>query len=445
MRRALARWGLIAIVIVTAACKRAAQPAEVAAVASPWGGATYAGAAPPKMAAVAEPAADEDARLRAAARRVGPAAEALVARLDRHLEEPEGEARDRRICRDDAERARAMRAMELAIPLGADAEDLDRARSDLQAARDQLSWDCNDAFEAEASLVQLRAAALALLELIPSAAPVDGWNRASELSRDACSLTSWLRARDARRRKSRPSGDVSLFAKPSMSECRGLASAEAVCACLARLAGSGATCELADLRTARARLAYVGHAEAEDQDDDVADVAEIDDQIRPPRGTVAGTLLYLIATTGSSWSALALADSSDSIDLEETPQMGSSVEVTHLEELPLPGGTLFWLQSQHDVTEHSMGDLDERGESSLLLCTIPARDAGSGACYAPLRLASWSQSTREFSDEEEQEDESCSSSEVTAYRFRLDATGRGSLTLVRGKDLEKRAGSYQLR
>lgn len=445
MGRALAGWGVIALVTAlataTAACKRAAQPAEIAAVASPWGGATYAGTAPAKLVAIAEPAADEDARLRAAARRVGPAAEALVARLDRHLEEPEGEARDRRICRDGAELMLAMRAMALAIPLGANAEDLDRALSDLQAARDQLSWDCNDALAVEASLVQLRAAALALLELIPSAAPVDGWNRASELSRDACSLTSWLRSRDARRRGSRPSGAVPLLAKPSMSECRSLASAEAVCACLARLAGSGATCELADLRTARSRLAYVGHAEAEEQGDDEA---EIDDQIRPPRGTVDGTLLYLIATTGSSWSALALADSSDSIDLEETPQMGSSVEVVHLEELPLPGGTLFWLQSQHDVTEHSMGDLEEQGESSLLLCTIPARETGSGACYEPLRLASWSQSTREFSQEEE-EDESCSSREGTAYRFRLDSTGRGSLTLVRGKDLEKRAGSYQLR
>lgn len=281
------------------------------------------------------------------------------------------------------------------------------------------------------TLLETRDAALRLLSLVPEAPLSRGsWRRESQLLEDECSLPK----RRARSRRSRQA-EHTLFAAPSMPQCRGLASAEAVCQCLAQLSPAGATCELAELRTSHARLAYVRHRE------DSEDV-------------VAGSLLYLIASTGAAgapaWSALALADSSQSVDLDETPRMSSSVELVHFEELPLAAGTLFWVQSQNDVTDHCAGDYEERGEASLLLCTIPARATGAGTCYPPLRLAEWSQSTREFADEDEGDDErddagTCTDASVTAYRFELEASGRGALTLVRGKDAERRAGTYQLR
>ncbi len=402
---------------------------------------------------------EDDARLLAAARRVGPAAEALVARLDRHLDVPEGDARDQRICADGRAHHGSILAVEDAIPLGGFSEELWEARGQFDAASDELSWGCNDYHNVENSLARVRVAALVFLERIPEAARIDRWSRASQLAKDACAMTTSLRARGSRRRVGRASETVRLLqSKSSMPECRGLATAEAVCGCLARLAGNGASCELAELRTARGRLAYVRQAEPVDGEVDGDPARETggrederggeDDELAEPRGIVAGTLLYLLAETGAgrapSWSALALADASDLIDLAETPRKSSSVEVVHFEELPVAAGTLFWLQSENDVVDHVAGDLDESGESNLLLCTIPARAGVSGTCYAPLLLAAWRLTGSEF-DDGDRGDESCTSPDHTAYRFALDATGRGTRSLMRGKDDEKRVGTYQLR
>jgi hypothetical protein len=219
-----------------------------------------------------------------------------------------------------------------------------------------------------------------------------------------------------------------------MQECQGHGSVEEACGCLAKAmtpSGGVASCEVTEpearerepkARSDRGRLVSVWSGSGE-------------------RDTLdKGRTLVLLARRGATWSALLAVDSSDEVDRTETPQTSDLASVRRYEELPLGGGTLFWIQTASESSDVAAGDRFVQGSAGLTLCAVPADGADGAASCARLSLGEWDY---DFS-ERDGASPRCQVRKASRYRVRLDERGEGEVILESGVDDQKLAGRFKL-
>lgn len=151
---------------------------------------------------------------------------------------------------------------------------------------------------------------------------------------------------------------------------------ESVCDCLARdQSGLGdgfgpgpASCELAPLATASARVAVV------------TSLAERD-------GIVAGLAYVVILRDERGWAARAVAASTTDIDLTETPQLTADSSLVAVREATFADGSVIWAQTATTENDRTADEVDLSVDALLTLCA--ANSTGEGFHCASLPVAAW--------------------------------------------------------
>lgn len=206
----------------------------------------------------------------------------------------------------------------------------------------------------------------------------------------------------------------------AIATCQGLASVEAVCACLAKAPGAEA-CEPSAHRGERGHVVHVRNAPDED-------------------GHGGAGALVLVARRGATWSALHELETTPSVDGEETPRAAHHASVAAYAERPLGDRTLLWIETTNVYTDTGAGSSDESGAAQLTLCEIAGAPGGAAWCAAPVKLASWSFSTDTGADDEAS---TCDVRDATVHRAVLSSARILTLILANGV-ADGRAGRYKL-
>lgn len=227
----------------------------------------------------------------------------------------------------------------------------------------------------------------------------------------------------------KPAVERMLAHADAMTVCQDQASVAAACTCLAgavdKWAGglsAPAECEVQNQADPRAQLVMVSS--------------------NPADGATksGGTAFLLVARHGAMWSAAGIVEIAPDVDLSETPKASRRATIAKFEPHPLAAATLYWIESQSETQEHSMGDLDHDGAAHGTICVAPDAATAAPFCYKPLSLATW---TYSFTPAKADAPDACTIQGVTSFEVGLDATS-ATVRLVHGNDSEGMAGRYRL-
>lgn len=195
-----------------------------------------------------------------------------------------------------------------------------------------------------------------------------------------------------------PKEERALEIVSSSDQCAGLPSVEALCSCLQTRAKP--TCELVK-----------GQGKKSEQLGELAilqmhyKLPELPDPVHPQ---------YLVRRVGGKWSAM-------------TAVSGRRQASTHLEELPMSTGVLLVARTKGQSQEPAREGIRTSGSEQISFCLLAASEKGGGTCYRALTLADWS-----FTSSGEQK---CLNPWHSAYRLRIDSTGKIVVEHVSGKDM----------
>ncbi len=211
-----------------------------------------------------------------------------------------------------------------------------------------------------------------------------------------------------------------LAPQPPVTHCVDLATADAVCTCLAARAttpAGPATCTWAtparDPLPADVQIALVESAADRDS-------------------LVAATTLLVVVRRRDLWSTLAPIAVTAAVDLDETP---SALSAATLATVTLRGPWLIVAATTTD-TDTGAGARDVDTETHLSICHLPA-SAQVPTCFADLPVARWTYQTPVDAD-------TCPSATGLALSVDLSADGVLTALLIAGADPKRTAGRYVL-
>lgn len=229
----------------------------------------------------------------------------------------------------------------------------------------------------------------------------------------------------------KPAVDRTLAHADTIAQCRDQASVAAACACLA-----GAI----DKWGSNLNLSATGECEPQPQSSSEAQIVEVRSKPADLAATSGGEAFVLVAKHGGTWSAVAVIDAAPDVDLTVTPKVSHRAKIATFESHSLPSGSLYWIESQSEAQEKSMGDLERDGEAQGTICVMPAAASAAPFCYAPLKLGAW---TYAFTVAKADQPDACSIRSVATYTATLDAAA-ATLRVVHGSDADGTAGHYRL-
>lgn len=216
----------------------------------------------------------------------------------------------------------------------------------------------------------------------------------------------------------KPSADRALAHGEAITQCHDQPSVDAACTCLVgAIASWGASYQLAAPATCKP---VPGAPDAQ--------LVEIKDTPADPDAKHGGSALVLVARHGATWSAVTVVDAQGDIDLTQTPKLGESLTLQAFE----PHGSLIWIQTRSETHEADMGDHDLDGGVLGTVCTLGAQ----AACYAPLKLATWTYTWTPAKS-------TCEIAKLSVRSASFDATGV-TLRLEHGSDADGIVGRYRI-
>lgn len=317
-----------------------------------------------------------------------------------------------------------------------------KLRKDDPLATSELSWALLQAGDFERALAMAEHAVAVSADPKQKAANHYNAGRAAEAlgnlegahSHYEASLA--LRESDAvrgRLTKMTPSPSRSIARATPMKDCQEQPSLEAACDCLGKTAarwgssfglGPQSTCDLREAPGKAGALVSVWSTK------------------QASETLAAGQAMVFVVKRGARWSALQAVESSDDVDLTETPRATHVAKVARYEELPYQEGTLFWIQTHNQYSEWSVGEQEVRGSASLTLCFLPGPGSKDAAtCTARLPISEWRYTVPSDADGGE---ERCQAHQVTNLRVTMRSTGEITMILVGGLDTASSAGKYRL-
>ena len=220
----------------------------------------------------------------------------------------------------------------------------------------------------------------------------------------------------------KPAADRNLSHADGIAVCHDQATVAATCACLA---GS--------IATWGPGLSGSGDCKPVSQASE-AQIVEVTSQPADADAKSGGEALVLVVKHGAKWSAVAVVDAEPDIDLTSTPRMTEHAAIAKFETHPLADGQLYWVVSQTETQDKSMGDVDHDGRTRGTICVAPTNPNTPAFCYTPLALGSWIYSFTA-------QDSSCAINKITTHTATLDGTA-ATLRLDHGSDSDVIAGRY---
>jgi hypothetical protein len=227
----------------------------------------------------------------------------------------------------------------------------------------------------------------------------------------------------------KPAVDRVLAHADAMTVCQDQASVAAACTCLA-----GAVDKWAG------GLSAPAECEVQTQADPRAQLVMVSSNPADGASKSGGSAFILVARHGAMWSAAGVVELAPDVDLAETPKASRRATVTKLEPHPLAAATLYWIESQSETQERSMGDLDRDGAAQGTICVAPNAGTAAPFCYKPISLGAW---TYSFTPAKADAPDACTIQGATAFGVGLDATS-ATVRLLHGSDSEGMAGRYRL-
>jgi hypothetical protein len=175
-----------------------------------------------------------------------------------------------------------------------------------------------------------------------------------------------------------PPVETTLEHRAPITTCQNQVSAAATCTCLVASVGAWAK-----------DLSLSPTVECDPKPtvlDANAQIVRLESVPDDRKATTGGEARVLVVKRGATWSALDVIGSAADIDRTETPHASEIITIDRTEVKPIEGGTLYWIETRDASEDKSVGDLDQSGNVTGMVCQVTTKQA---ECRGAVTLATW--------------------------------------------------------